>query len=73
MPSIKLNHLYKTELCRNWEELGACSRYGKKCRYAHGIEEMRVVPKHTRYKTQICRAYHIDGTCPYGSRCTFIH
>jgi hypothetical protein len=25
------------------------------------------------YKTQICRAYHDRGECPYGIRCTFIH
>ncbi|KAI8082820.1 uncharacterized protein BX664DRAFT_284558, partial [Halteromyces radiatus] len=68
----KKSHLYKTEYCRNWSELGVC-RYGKKCRYAHGDEELRMVPKHNRYKTQICRAYHLEGTCLYGSRCTFIH
>ncbi|KAI8087185.1 WD40-repeat-containing domain protein [Thamnidium elegans] len=64
--------LYKTESCRNWTELGHC-RYGKKCRYAHGANELRNVPRHTRYKTQICRAYHMDGSCPYGIRCTFVH
>ncbi|ORX62593.1 hypothetical protein DM01DRAFT_1265778, partial [Hesseltinella vesiculosa] len=71
---------YKTEYCRNWAEQGTCRQaghrirtYGKKCRYAHGDEELREVPKHNRYKTQICRAYHLEGTCAYGSRCTFIH
>ncbi|CAO3671569.1 unnamed protein product [Rhizopus stolonifer] len=64
--------LYKTELCRNWIELGAC-RYGDKCRYAHGEEEMRSLRRHARYKTEICRSYHSDGTCPYGTRCTYIH
>ena len=49
------------------------NRYGSKCRYAHGEEEIRIVPRHARYKTQICRAYHSDGSCPYGTRCTFIH
>ncbi|EIE89574.1 hypothetical protein G6F46_000929 [Rhizopus delemar] len=48
-------------------------KYGSKCRYAHGEEEIRIVPRHARYKTQICRAYHSDGSCPYGTRCTFIH
>ncbi|ORZ01451.1 hypothetical protein BCR43DRAFT_423842, partial [Syncephalastrum racemosum] len=64
--------LYKTEYCRNWTELGQC-RYGRKCRYAHGLGELRQVTRPTRYKTQICRAYHVEGTCPYGVRCTFIH
>ncbi|KAI8340828.1 hypothetical protein BC941DRAFT_467996 [Chlamydoabsidia padenii] len=68
----KETHLYKTEYCRNWTELGEC-RYGKKCRYAHGITELRKISRHNRYKTKICRAYHVEGTCHYGNRCTFIH
>ncbi|CAO3673055.1 unnamed protein product [Umbelopsis ramanniana] len=64
--------LYKTEMCRNWQEIGYC-RYGKKCRYAHGYTELRAVKRHQRYKTEVCRTYHETGTCPYGVRCTFIH
>ena len=30
---------YKTELCKNWIENGGC-RYGKKCQFAHGKEEL---------------------------------
>ncbi|KAH8551505.1 hypothetical protein BGW37DRAFT_493919 [Umbelopsis sp. PMI_123] len=80
-PSYKTNHkptkdksveLYKTEWCRNWQELGVC-RYDKKCRYAHSASELRKIERHPRYKTQICRTYHEKGTCPYGVRCTFIH
>lgn len=48
-------------------------RYGKKCRYAHSASELRKIERHPRYKTQICRTYHENGTCPYGVRCTFIH
>ncbi|SAM07079.1 hypothetical protein [Absidia glauca] len=68
----KETHLYKTEHCRNWVELGEC-RYGKKCRYAHGDIELRWIDRDNRYKTKICRAYHVEGACLYGSRCTFIH
>ncbi|KAL1934637.1 hypothetical protein VTP01DRAFT_6819 [Rhizomucor pusillus] len=68
----KHSTLYKTERCRNWVEVGSC-RYGKKCRYAHGDQELRLAPRHSRYKTQICRAFHVEGYCPYGVRCTFIH
>ncbi|KAI9310530.1 hypothetical protein BX666DRAFT_2006811 [Dichotomocladium elegans] len=64
--------LYKTEMCRNWAEMGYC-RYGKKCRFAHGEQELRMVQRHVRYKTEICRTYHRTGTCLYGVRCTFIH
>nr|KAF6389520.1 ZFP36 ring finger protein like 1 [Myotis myotis] len=31
---------YKTELCRPFEENGAC-KYGDKCQFAHGIHELR--------------------------------
>jgi hypothetical protein len=46
--------LYKTELCRSWEEKGTC-RYGTKCQFAHGQDELRNVQRHPKYKTEICR------------------
>ncbi|KAF1805027.1 hypothetical protein V8B55DRAFT_1595981 [Mucor lusitanicus] len=64
--------LFKTEMCRNWQEMGVC-RYAKKCRFAHGQHELRCVQRHARYKTEICRTFHLTGTCLYGVRCTFIH
>lgn len=39
--------LYKTELCRSWEEKGSC-RYGAKCQFAHGEEELRKVTRHPK-------------------------
>lgn len=39
--------LYKTELCRSWEEKGTC-RYGTKCQFAHGEEELRNVQRHPK-------------------------
>ena len=39
--------LYKTELCRSWEEKGTC-RYGAKCQFAHGEEELRQVQRHPK-------------------------
>ncbi|KAL4448117.1 hypothetical protein ABPG75_005336 [Micractinium tetrahymenae] len=66
------NPLYKTELCRSWEETGSC-RYGAKCQFAHGREELRPVVRHPKYKTEICRTFAQSGTCPYGTRCRFIH
>ncbi|KAG2235286.1 hypothetical protein INT48_007917, partial [Thamnidium elegans] len=56
----------------NWQEMGEC-RYSKKCRFAHGPEELRCLQRHVRYKTEICRTFHLTGTCLYGVRCTFIH
>lgn len=48
-------------------------RYSRKCRFAHGQEELRCVERHNKYKTEICRTFHLTGTCLYGVRCTFIH
>jgi hypothetical protein len=39
--------LYKTELCRSWEEKGSC-RYATKCQFAHGEEELRKVARHPK-------------------------
>ncbi|KAG6828606.1 hypothetical protein H0H92_007301 [Tricholoma furcatifolium] len=57
--------LYKTELCRSWEEKGTC-RYGSKCQFAHGEDELRKVTRHPK-------TFWVSGTCPYGKRCCFIH
>ena len=64
--------LYKTEMCRSWVETGNC-RYGSKCQFAHGEDELRPVTRHPRYKTEICQTFHQLGTCKYGTRCRFIH
>ncbi|CAG8661033.1 12092_t:CDS:2 [Cetraspora pellucida] len=64
--------LYKTEMCRNWEERGSC-RYGNKCQFAHSDSELRKVTHHPKYKTEICKTFWQNGTCPYGKRCCFIH
>lgn len=41
--------LYKTELCRSWEEKGSC-RYGPKCQFAHGEDEIRKVARHPKVR-----------------------
>lgn len=63
---------YKSELCRTYEESGAC-KYGAKCQFAHGSDELRGLSRHPRYKTEHCRTFHSIGFCPYGARCHFIH
>jgi hypothetical protein len=68
----KKSALYKTELCRSFEETGHC-RYGSKCQFAHGHAELRQVLRHPKYKTEICRTFWEKGNCPYGKRCCFIH
>lgn len=42
----------QTELCRSWEEMGSC-RYGAKCQFAHGREDLRPVQRHPKYKTEV--------------------
>ncbi|KAL7849566.1 hypothetical protein SRHO_G00211890 [Serrasalmus rhombeus] len=63
---------YKTELCRTFTERGVC-KYGSKCQFAHGAEELRGINRHPKYKTELCRTFHSIGFCPYGIRCHFVH
>jgi len=65
-------NLYKTEYCQSWMETGSC-RYGPKCQYAHGNDELRPVIRHPKYKTEICKTFSTTGHCSYGKRCRFIH
>ncbi|KAI5850609.1 hypothetical protein BZA05DRAFT_374237 [Tricharina praecox] len=65
----KTNNLYKTEMCRNWSEVGEC-KYGKSCQFAHGAQELRVVQRHGQWKTKTCLAW-VNGGCTYGSRCCY--
>uniref|UniRef100_A0A8C2Z1M8 mRNA decay activator protein ZFP36 n=1 Tax=Cyclopterus lumpus TaxID=8103 RepID=A0A8C2Z1M8_CYCLU len=48
-------------------------KYGTKCQFAHGEEELRGLFRHPKYKTEPCRTFYNFGYCPYGSRCHFIH
>ncbi|XP_066518531.1 mRNA decay activator protein ZFP36 [Hoplias malabaricus] len=63
---------YKTELCRSYQEHGSC-KYGVKCQFAHGENELRGLYRHPKYKTEACRTFYKFGYCPYGTRCHFIH
>ena len=70
-PKTKVE-LYKTELCKSYEETGYC-KYGDKCQFAHGVGELRPVARNPKYKTKVCQSYWTTGTCKYGKRCNFIH
>ncbi|OQR82050.1 hypothetical protein THRCLA_11176 [Thraustotheca clavata] len=72
LPNSARNTLYKTELCKHFTETGTC-RYGTKCQFAHGEDELRGVLRHPKYKTTKCKAYLATGKCMYGGRCRFIH
>ncbi|KAM0899166.1 hypothetical protein ACQ4PT_021464 [Festuca glaucescens] len=62
---------HKTELCNKWDQ-GACP-YADRCRFAHGLQEMRPVIRHPRYKTLPCQMFAAASGCPYGHRCHFRH
>uniref|UniRef100_M4B1E3 C3H1-type domain-containing protein n=1 Tax=Hyaloperonospora arabidopsidis (strain Emoy2) TaxID=559515 RepID=M4B1E3_HYAAE len=72
LPQTARNNLYKTELCKHYTDNGSC-RYGPKCQFAHGEDELRGVLRHPKYKTTRCKAFLSTGKCLYGSRCRFIH
>lgn len=64
---------YKTELCKYYEINGTC-KYGDKCAYAHGKENLRSkVTNSSAYRTRKCVQFFENGYCPYGSRCQFAH
>lgn len=60
-------------MCRNWELTNEC-RFGDTCAFAHGDHELqkkRHVP--SKYKTRLCKQFHVALYCPYGQRCQFVH
>uniref|UniRef100_F6WNM4 mRNA decay activator protein ZFP36 n=1 Tax=Monodelphis domestica TaxID=13616 RepID=F6WNM4_MONDO len=62
---------YKTELCRPFEENGAC-KYGDKCQFAHGIHELRSLTRHPKYKTELCQP-PLGGREPSSDRPRLLH
>jgi len=74
LPSHGADARYKTELCNKFREQGTCP-YGRLCRFAHGIHELRRSDRcqDPRYKTQKCNHFWNTGHCPYAKRCRFIH
>ena len=64
---------YKTELCKYYEINGYC-KFGEKCVYAHGKENLRLkVTNTSAYRTKKCNHFFENGYCPYGNRCQFAH
>lgn len=53
-------------------EYGFC-KYGDKCQFAHGKEQLRQTQKHPKYKTEKCKSFWATGSCRYGTRCKFLH
>jgi len=62
-----LDYLYKTKLCRLWEQ-GRCTR--RVCRYAHGEAELREAL--TFERTRMCPAMRAGGSCA-DMNCRYAH
>jgi hypothetical protein len=65
---------YKTEICRSHYSTGHCD-YGDACQFAHGIQQLRTKDYDIKYKTELCKRYHVLGpnSCKFNNRCKFIH
>ncbi|KAJ2763582.1 serine/threonine protein kinase, CMGC, partial [Coemansia nantahalensis] len=64
--------LFKTALCKSYAAHATC-RYGRDCRFAHGLGELRQRPNPPKFKTVPCRNEAQGRTCPYGAKCDYIH
>ncbi|KAJ9178086.1 hypothetical protein P3X46_009998 [Hevea brasiliensis] len=64
--------VYKTELCRSWEEFGQC-RYGSKCQFAHGKEELRPTcfPMKSKAETHAFKS-HTAASYSFGQKSRFL-
>lgn len=62
----------KSSLCRNFTSKGFCP-YGRKCQFAHGVQELRCNLGENAYKTKPCHAFSKKAYCQYGDRCNFLH
>ena len=66
--------LFRTELCASQYVSGACAG-GSCCPRAHSLEELRPVYYDSKYKTELCKRFHVLGPdgCRFGTRCKFLH
>ncbi|CAO4361546.1 unnamed protein product [Caenorhabditis nigoni] len=71
---------YKTRLCMMHASGTRPCDMGSRCKFAHGLKELRSTDAPSRYpnnkyKTKLCKNFARGGTgfCPYGLRCEFVH
>ncbi|KAF5444140.1 hypothetical protein F2P56_036640 [Juglans regia] len=64
--------LYKTEICRSWEDSGSC-RYGSKCQFAHGKEELRPTRFPAKNKSEMYKSCSGTGSGIYGAKNRHVH
>jgi hypothetical protein len=77
---------YKTKMCKNYLQTGACN-FGPNCMFAHGDRELmtfvamsQMRPKAepvksdpTKWKTKLCKHFVTNGSCPFMEKCGFAH
>jgi len=69
----KSNLLHKTELCVHWTLTSIC-QFDNKCKFAHGIDELKDRVRPSNYKTKPCTDCPLKNHgCSYGPRCNFCH
>jgi len=61
----------KKFMCQHFQSEGVC-KFGRRCNFAHGPEELMEAPKHNRSKFAYCREFP-KGTCKHGDWCHFAH
>lgn len=45
-----------------------------KCSFAHGPQELKEkCHLNSNFKTRPCKQYFLNGMCPYGYRCQYLH
>ncbi|EFP01530.1 CRE-MEX-5 protein [Caenorhabditis remanei] len=71
---------YKTRLCMMHASGTRPCDMGSRCKFAHGLKELRSTDAPARYpnnkyKTKLCKNFARGGSgfCPYGLRCEFVH
>ncbi len=52
--------------------MGNCN-YAKKCRFAHGKNELIEVVVKEQFRKRKCINFYQKGACQYGTRCQFSH
>ena len=60
--------MYKTELCQNWLQKGYCI-YGSRCKFGHGVDELREKKRVKNFKTKPCVDSAKEGhSCQFKAR-----
>lgn len=51
----------KMDVCSDSRMASSVSQYAEKCQFSHGVDDIRPVKRHPRYKTKLCRNWETTG------------